>query len=93
MSIHILCDGLVLNSADSWLFIYVWPFIPAIIGGTIAGVIARWLIIRLFEKKDYEDMLVLKHAGIADVRTEENGSLSLLHGGKVVKNVRNPRLV
>ena len=91
--IHILTDMMVINPVDSWLFTYVWPFIPAIIGGTIAGVIARWLIIRLFEKKEFDDMMTLKRLGIADIRIETNGTISMLHGGEVIKNVKNPKRI
>ena len=86
--VHILCDGLILNKIDSALFTYAWPFVPAIIGGVIAGVAVRWLVIRLFEKKEYDDMNLMKITGRADIRIERDESLSMLYGGQVIKNVK-----
>ena len=90
-TIHVLCDGLILQQVDSFLLKFVWPFFPAVIGGVIAAVIARWLIQRLFEKKEYEDLLLLKVLNAGDVREDQDGSLSLLYGGQTIKRATKPR--
>lgn len=90
-TIHVLCDGLILQQVDSFLLKFVWPFFPAVIGGVIAAVIARWLILRLFEKKEYEDLLLLKALKTGDVRKDKTGALNLLYGGQVIKRAPKPR--
>lgn len=97
--IYIFSDGLVFQSIDSWIFKWLLPFILSLVSTIVGGLIVLFLASRHINwreheiaKKEYEEMIGLGAVGIADVREETDGSLSLLYVDKVVKSVRKPVL-